>query len=56
MPLVIGAVIFAIMMTWKRGREILSERFREQLLPLADFYDLLAVERARARAGLLPCS
>jgi len=44
-PLVIGGTIFAIMVTWKRGREILSERFREQLLPLADFYDLLAVER-----------
>ncbi|HYQ26441.1 MAG TPA: potassium transporter Kup [Polyangiaceae bacterium] len=44
-PLAIGATIFAIMVTWKRGREILSERFKEQLLPLADFYDVLAVER-----------
>ncbi|MES1173000.1 MAG: potassium transporter Kup [Myxococcales bacterium] len=44
-PLAIGAVIFAIMVTWKRGREILSERFREQLLPLSDFYDVLSVER-----------
>jgi len=44
-PLAIGAVIFTIMVTWKRGREILSERFREQLLPLGDFYDVLAVER-----------
>ncbi len=43
-PLAIGAVIFAIMVTWKRGREILSERFREQLLPLSDFYDVIAVE------------
>jgi KUP system potassium uptake protein len=44
-PLAIGTVIFTIMVTWKRGREILSERFREQLLPLLDFYDLIAVER-----------
>lgn len=43
-PLVIGAVIFTIMVTWKRGREILSERFKEQLLPLSDFYDVIAVE------------
>ena len=43
-PLAIGAVIFTIMVTWKRGREILSERFREQLLPLSDFYDVIAVE------------
>jgi len=44
-PLIIGAIIFTIMVTWKRGREILAERFREQLLPLLDFYDVLAVER-----------
>jgi KUP system potassium uptake protein len=43
-PLIIGATIFAIMVTWKRGREILSERFAEQLLPLSDFYDVIAVE------------
>ncbi|MEO7034812.1 MAG: potassium transporter Kup [Polyangiaceae bacterium] len=43
-PLAIGATIFTIMVTWKRGREILAERFREQLLPLSDFYDVIAVE------------
>jgi KUP system potassium uptake protein len=43
-PLIIGATIFAIMVTWKRGREILAERFAEQLLPLSDFYDVIAVE------------
>jgi KUP system potassium uptake protein len=43
-PLVIGATIFAIMVTWKRGREILAERFAEQVLPLEDFYDVIAVE------------
>ncbi|HEY4156910.1 MAG TPA: potassium transporter Kup [Polyangiaceae bacterium] len=43
-PLVIGAAIFTLMVTWKRGREILSERFREQMLPLVDFYDVIAVE------------
>ena len=43
-PLAIGALIFTIMVTWKRGREILAERFREQLLPLSDFYDVIAVE------------
>ncbi|HEX3774070.1 MAG TPA: potassium transporter Kup [Polyangiaceae bacterium] len=43
-PLIIGATIFTIMVTWKRGREILAERFAEQLLPLSDFYDVIAVE------------
>jgi KUP system potassium uptake protein len=43
-PLVIGVAIFAMMLSWKRGREILSLRFREQLLPLTDFFDLMHVE------------
>jgi KUP system potassium uptake protein len=44
-PLAIATLIFTVMVTWKRGREVLSQRFREQLLPLRDFYDVLAVER-----------
>src|ERR1041384_7913485 len=43
-PLVVGAAIFAMMLSWKRGREILSQRFREQLLPLTDFFDLMHVD------------
>ena len=34
-PLALGAVIFTIMMTWRRGREILLEQLRESSLPLA---------------------
>lgn len=43
-PLVVGAGIFVMMLSWKRGREILAQRFREQLLPLTDFFDLMHVE------------
>jgi KUP system potassium uptake protein len=43
-PLTMGAIIFATMLTWKRGREILAQRFREQLLPLVDFFELTRVE------------
>ncbi|HEY3498933.1 MAG TPA: KUP/HAK/KT family potassium transporter, partial [Polyangiaceae bacterium] len=43
-PLAMGAALFAIMMTWKRGRVILAQRFREQLLPLVDFFELSRVE------------
>jgi KUP system potassium uptake protein len=43
-PLVVGAAIFVMMLSWKRGREILSQRFREQLLPLSDFFDLMHVD------------
>jgi KUP system potassium uptake protein len=43
-PLVLGAVLCGTMLTWKRGREILAQRFREQLLPLSDFFELIRVE------------
>ncbi|MBN1608604.1 MAG: potassium transporter Kup [Polyangiaceae bacterium] len=43
-PLVVGAGLFAVMLTWKRGRQVLAERFRERLLPLVDFLELIRVE------------
>ena len=36
-PLVIGGVVFAMLSTWKKGRQILSEKLREGSLPRADF-------------------
>jgi KUP system potassium uptake protein len=32
-PLVVGAVVFTLMSTWKRGRQILAERLGAQTLP-----------------------
>ncbi len=43
-PLVLGAGLFVIMTTWRRGRLVLAERFKEQLLPLQDFFELMRVE------------
>jgi len=43
-PLAMGALLCGTMLTWKRGREILAQRFREQLLPLSDFFELIRVE------------
>jgi KUP system potassium uptake protein len=34
-PVVIAVGMFALMTTWKRGREALSERFRQTLMPLS---------------------
>ena len=39
--LVIGAVIFTLLTTWKRGRLVLSKRMRDRTVPLADFLDSL---------------
>ena len=38
-PLVIGAAIYALMTTWRTGREVLSERIGRRALPLTDFVD-----------------
>lgn len=36
-PLVVAAIIFTIMTTWKRGRAILNERMQEGRLPIETF-------------------
>ncbi|MBM2885537.1 low affinity potassium transporter Kup [Chromobacterium amazonense] len=41
LPLAMGAVIFLLMSTWKRGRELLFNRLREQALPLDGFIENL---------------
>jgi KUP system potassium uptake protein len=43
-PLAVGAGLFVVMTTWKRGRAILQQRFTEKLLPLSDFTELMHVE------------
>jgi len=40
-PLIIGAVVFTFMMTWRRGREILFARLRASTVPLEPFLDSL---------------
>jgi KUP system potassium uptake protein len=36
-PLVVAGIIFGLMTTWKKGRDILSQRLSQQRLPLEDF-------------------
>jgi KUP system potassium uptake protein len=38
-PLVVGLVLYTIMTTWNRGRQILSERMLEYIVPLTDFLE-----------------
>jgi KUP system potassium uptake protein len=40
-PLVVGAVVFTLLTTWKRGRLVLSKRMRDRTLPLDDFLESL---------------
>jgi len=40
-PLTVGAVVFTLMVTWRRGREILLARLKESSVPLQSFLDSL---------------
>jgi KUP system potassium uptake protein len=40
-PLVIGAVVFTLLTTWKKGRQLLAQRMRERTLPLEAFLESL---------------
>lgn len=37
LPLVLGSMVFLLMTTWKRGRELLGRRLRARQVPLEDF-------------------
>jgi KUP system potassium uptake protein len=38
-PLVIGAAMFLLMITWKQGRNLMSERLRDEAIALPDFLE-----------------
>jgi KUP system potassium uptake protein len=40
-PLVVGAMVFTVMVTWRRGRELLLARLRQSSVPLPAFLDSL---------------
>lgn len=49
-PLVVAVVVFTILVTWRRGREIVGARLHERGLPLAPFVEsLLAHPPARVQ-------
>lgn len=43
-PLAVGVLLFTVFTTWRKGRELLNERFRERIVPLDDFFELMRVE------------
>lgn len=50
-PLVAGLVVFVLMTTWKRGRQLLSERLQGERLELSMFLDSLASSMPTRVAG-----
>lgn len=42
-PLAVAALLYCLMATWRKGRQILMERVKAQSLPLADFIEGLKI-------------
>jgi KUP system potassium uptake protein len=51
-PLVLGALLFALMSTWNRGRGLLFARFRQDSLPLKSFLARLPQSRTIRVPGI----
>lgn len=42
-PILLGVIMFTIMITWKRGRELVFENLKKHAIPLEDFLESLFV-------------
>ncbi len=51
-PIAVGAIIFTMMTTWKRGREILAARMHQKVIPLNHFLDKLEKEKPHRVPGV----
>ncbi|QZA77925.1 potassium transporter Kup [Deefgea tanakiae] len=51
-PLLIGMIAFTMMMTWKRGRSLLSAKLREGEMPLTGFVESLEASPPQRVEGL----
>jgi len=50
-PLLLGAILLTIMLTWKRGRELVFENLEKHAIPLEDFLQSLFVAPPARVAG-----
>ncbi len=50
-PLVVGAGLYVLLVTWKRGRTLLMRRMSDQGIPLEPFLDALAVSPPQVVPG-----
>ena len=50
-PLVIAGIMFVVMTTWKHGRQILSERLSEKIIPEERFLNIVEREEPKRTPG-----
>jgi KUP system potassium uptake protein len=46
-PLAVGLFIFIMMTTWKKGRKLLGERIRNEVIPLSVFLDKIDNQKSK---------
>ena len=51
LPLVVAVVLFTIMTTWRRGRQIVAERLASRAMPLSEFFALVDARHPVRVAG-----
>lgn len=51
-PLAVGFFIFILMTTWKKGRKLLGERIKDEVIPLSSFLDKIDSEKPFRNPGV----
>lgn len=51
-PLAVGVLIFIMMTTWKKGRKLLAQRIRDEVIPLSLFLDRIDAEKPYRNPGI----
>jgi KUP system potassium uptake protein len=50
-PLVVGFVLFAVMLTWKQGRQLLMRQIQDRTLTVSEFIESLALQQPQRVKG-----
>ena len=51
-PLAVGLFIFVMMTTWKKGRKLLAQRIRDEVIPLSLFLDKIDAQKPYRNPGI----
>ncbi len=51
-PLAVGLFIFVMMTTWKKGRKLLAQRIRDEVIPLSLFLDKIDSQKPYRNPGI----
>ncbi len=51
-PLAVGLFIFVMMTTWKKGRKLLAQRIRDEVIPLSLFLDKIDTKKPYRNPGI----